>query len=149
MACRLVGAKTLSEPTLGYYYMNKLKWNLNQNWNTFIQEKAFESIVCEMAAILSQPQCVKSPRRVARRVIHHTDSITHVLIPVLHVLINRTHWHQWPKSSASGHIYIQERCMHSHEIHNHQRLTMTWTTIGLRLYVEQNFIFRKFGKSTV
>ena len=39
---------------------NKLKWNLNQNSNIFIQENAFESVVCETAATLSQPQCVNS-----------------------------------------------------------------------------------------
>ena len=38
---------------------NKFQWNLNRNSNIFIQENAFESVVCEMAAILSRPQCVK------------------------------------------------------------------------------------------
>ena len=38
---------------------NKLPWNFNRNSNIFIQENAFESVVCEMAAILSRPQCVK------------------------------------------------------------------------------------------
>ena len=38
---------------------NKLQWNLNRNSNIFIQENAFESVVCETAAILSRPQCVK------------------------------------------------------------------------------------------
>ena len=37
---------------------NKLQWNFNRNSNIFIQENAFESVVCEMAAILSRPQCV-------------------------------------------------------------------------------------------
>ena len=37
---------------------NKLQWNLNQNPCIFIQEKAFEN-VCEMAANLYRPQCVK------------------------------------------------------------------------------------------
>ena len=37
---------------------NKLQWNFNRNSNIFIQENAFES-VCEMAAILSRPQCVR------------------------------------------------------------------------------------------
>ena len=31
--------------------------NFNRNWNIFIQENAFENIVCEMASILSRPQC--------------------------------------------------------------------------------------------
>ena len=38
---------------------NKLQWNFNRNSNIFIQEIAFESVVCEKAAILSRPQWVK------------------------------------------------------------------------------------------
>ena len=37
---------------------NKLQWNFNRNSNIFIQEIAFENVVCEMASILSRPQCV-------------------------------------------------------------------------------------------
>ena len=37
---------------------NKLQWNFNRNSNIFIQENVFECVVCEMAAILSRPQCV-------------------------------------------------------------------------------------------
>ena len=40
--------------------MNKLLWNFNRNSNIFIQENAFESVVCEMAAILSPPQWVNN-----------------------------------------------------------------------------------------
>ena len=39
---------------------NKLWWNRNRNSNIFIQENAFESVVCETAAILSLPQCVNA-----------------------------------------------------------------------------------------
>ena len=39
--------------------MNKLQWNLKRNSYIFVQEYAFENIVCEMAAILSRPECVK------------------------------------------------------------------------------------------
>ena len=39
---------------------NKLEWNFNRNSDIFIQESAFECIVCEMAAILSRPQCVNA-----------------------------------------------------------------------------------------
>ena len=35
---------------------------LIQNWNIFIEEKAFENVVWKMAAILSRPQCVKTLR---------------------------------------------------------------------------------------
>ena len=62
MACRLVGAKPLSESMLEYCQLNialnKLQWKLNRNSYNFIQEDAFENVVCEMAAILSRPQCV-------------------------------------------------------------------------------------------
>ena len=57
MACRLAGAKPLSEPMLEYCYSNlrnTLQWNCKR-----IQENAFENVVCEMASILSRPQCVK------------------------------------------------------------------------------------------
>ena len=37
---------------------NKLQWKFNRNSNIFIHENAIESVVCEMASILSQPQCV-------------------------------------------------------------------------------------------
>ena len=39
---------------------NKLQWNFNRYSNIFIQESAFENVVCEMASILSRPQCVKA-----------------------------------------------------------------------------------------
>ena len=42
--------------------MNKLQWNLDWNSNILIQENAFESVVCETAAILSRPQCVTTLR---------------------------------------------------------------------------------------
>ena len=39
---------------------NKLQWNHKRNLYIFIQENVFENVVCEMAAMLPQPQCVKS-----------------------------------------------------------------------------------------
>ena len=39
-------------------FRNNLHWNFNQDTYIFIQKNAFESIVCELAAILSLPQCV-------------------------------------------------------------------------------------------
>ena len=60
MACRLVGVK----PYLNRWWdivnctlRNKFQWNFNRNPYIFIQENAFENVVCEMAAILSRPQC--------------------------------------------------------------------------------------------
>ena len=63
MACRLAGAKPLSEPMLKYCELdarNKLQWNFNRNSYKFIQDSPFENVVWEMATILSRPQCVKS-----------------------------------------------------------------------------------------
>ena len=39
--------------------MNNVQWNFNRTCNIFIQENAYESVVCEMAAMLSRPQSVK------------------------------------------------------------------------------------------
>ena len=39
---------------------NKFQLNFDRNSNIFIQEKAIENVVCEMAYILSRPQCVNS-----------------------------------------------------------------------------------------
>ena len=38
----------------------KLQWNVNRTSNIFIHENAFDGVVCEMASILSRPQCVNS-----------------------------------------------------------------------------------------
>ena len=59
MACRLIGAKPLSKPMLGYSQLNKLQWAINQNTKIFIQENALENVVWKIAAILSRPQYVK------------------------------------------------------------------------------------------
>ena len=50
MACRLVGAKPLSEPMLEYRYLDPLEQtsvNFDRKYNIFIQENAFESVVCD------------------------------------------------------------------------------------------------------
>ena len=39
---------------------NKLQWNLKRNSCIFIQENAFQNVVCEMASILCRPQCVNA-----------------------------------------------------------------------------------------
>ena len=41
---------------------NKILWNLNRNSYVFIQDNAFENIVCKMVAISSRPQCVSTTR---------------------------------------------------------------------------------------
>ena len=38
---------------------NMIQLNFSRNQNIFIQEKALQNDICEMASILSRPQCVK------------------------------------------------------------------------------------------
>ena len=45
-------------PIVNWTPWNKPQWNINRNSYIFIQENAFQNTVCEMAAILSRPQCV-------------------------------------------------------------------------------------------
>ena len=62
MAWHLVGGRqAIIWTNAGILLITKKKrqWNLNQNSHISIQENAFESIVCEMKAILSRPQCAK------------------------------------------------------------------------------------------
>ena len=62
MACRLAGAKPLSEPNAGMFFnwspRYKFQWNLNRKPYIFIQENAFENVVRKMVTILSRPKCV-------------------------------------------------------------------------------------------
>ena len=53
MACHLVGAKPLSEPMLEYCLFDSQEQasvKINWNWCIFIQENAFEIVICEMSA---------------------------------------------------------------------------------------------------
>ena len=52
-ACRLIGTEPLSEPILYYCSLDhlELQRNLYPNKYIFIQENAFENVVCEMVAI--------------------------------------------------------------------------------------------------
>ena len=62
MAWRRPGDKPLSEPVmvslLTHICVTRPQW---VKWNSyiFIQENAFENVLCKMAAILSPPQCVE------------------------------------------------------------------------------------------
>ena len=62
MAFHLLGAKPLPEAIVVNWTLknNNLWWNFIKNSNIFIEENAFEGALCQMAAILSQPQCVNS-----------------------------------------------------------------------------------------
>ena len=63
MACRLAGAKPLSDLMLEYLLLSgPLGTNLSEIsieiYAISIQKNAFENVVLKMAAIMSRPQCV-------------------------------------------------------------------------------------------
>ena len=70
MACRLDGAPGTAPShylkqcwiIVNWTLRNKLQWNFNRNSNILIQGNALEHVVCEMAYILSRPQCVNSTK---------------------------------------------------------------------------------------
>ena len=49
---------TNAEFIVNWTHRNKLQSNLNSNSNIFIQENAFENVICQMVAIFSLPQWV-------------------------------------------------------------------------------------------
>ena len=60
MAFRLLGTKSFSEPMLTYNELDpkeQKSMKIYRNSNIFVQENAFENVVCEMAVIW--PQYVK------------------------------------------------------------------------------------------
>ena len=62
MACRPAPSHYLNQcwNIVNSNLRNKVKWNPKQNSCIFIQESTFENVVCEMASILSRPQCVNT-----------------------------------------------------------------------------------------
>ena len=72
MACRLFGAKPLPEPMLTYCQLEPCEqtcYNSNRNTKLFIQENAFGTVICELAAILSRGRWVNARTCRTRRVI--------------------------------------------------------------------------------
>ena len=86
MACCLLGSKPLSEPLLTYSQLNhKEKNQCNINWssNIFFQENVFETVVWKIAAILSQPQCVKSSETTIESLCYYFEYFISVIISCL------------------------------------------------------------------
>ena len=107
IAIGLFGAKPLSKPMLVIVNLtlrNKLQWNLNRNIKNFIQENASGNIVCEMAAILSRPQCVNPWMKLIQGLLIPTEAV---------VLQYQTHkplmtCHQFPSKQMGlqGHHHL-------------------------------------------
>ena len=53
---------------------NTHQWNLKQNSHIFIQENAFENVICEMMTISSRPRCVKYIRIFFTATVVHPGS---------------------------------------------------------------------------
>ena len=81
---------------------NKFQWNLKRNSCIFIYENAFQNVICEMAAILSRPQCINEPelKTICLSLDHHIHncmwtkhwkSVTPFLYPFNRV--NNTVWY--------------------------------------------------------
>ena len=61
MACRLDGAKPLSEPMLEYHiYGTNFSEILIEIQTVFIEENTFENVVCEILPISTRPQWVNT-----------------------------------------------------------------------------------------
>ena len=63
---------------------NKIHWNINVYSYIFISENAFECVVCEMSAILSRPQCVKT--HCVRQRLTHWRRVTHICVGKLSIV---------------------------------------------------------------
>ena len=64
MACRLFGAKPISESMLPYCQLGRKKHisvKIHLKFKTFYSSNALKNAVCEIATILSQHQCVNCP----------------------------------------------------------------------------------------
>ena len=99
--------------------MNKHQWNFYRNCNIFIQENAFESVVCEMAAMLSRPQCVNSHNytwnsqryEIWHQEINHNEYIyIEVQVFILHLRIILT-YHITPGYEIAGFAGVWS-CVH-------------------------------------
>ena len=92
MAGRLTDAKPLSEPMLDYCQLDPcehISMKIYQNTAIFIEENARENVVCEMASILSRPQCVN--RHLSQlggsleSCLWHTDTINGTLSALIFI----------------------------------------------------------------
>ena len=65
---------------------NKLQWNFNQNSSIFIQENAFDDVICKVSSILSRPQLL-TLNGLFDAVFHECDPIP--LHNMVHFIINK------------------------------------------------------------
>ena len=81
---------------------NKFQWNLKRNSHIFIQQNAFEHIVCEMAAILSQAQCFKPTESIPWLLMSPYSALFYIHNPL-------PWWHRadrWPYRDYTAHFTV-------------------------------------------
>ena len=123
--------------------MNKLQWHFNRNCNIFFQENAFESVVCEMATILSRPQCVNGvqmARHVAKmfnskRPFGNTRRHTYTIFPqaMAKCLTVPT------RIGTNIDLSLVRSCGTLTRVILHQVCTVTFSIMGLRIILKKHF----------
>ena len=88
---------------VNWTFMNKLQWNYNRNWNIFIQENALKNGVCEMASILSWPQCVNSLWPSDHMVTYFWVSIGNGCQPLPETILTSHQWGSVAPTSGQFH----------------------------------------------
>ena len=89
---------------------NNLQWNSNGNTKLFIDENAFESVVCEMAACMSRGRWVKKTLRLLPTILPQRLLVASKLSGKWRSKIFKFDWHiaadtKWPPFSRQ-HFHI-------------------------------------------
>ena len=83
---------------------NNLQWSFKRNSYIFIQENTFECVVCKMAAMLSQPQCVNGQWCNRHSILRHY--LGHQTWGLCLSMLGQgiSHYYMKPSGSVSGSI---------------------------------------------
>ena len=112
MACRLFGAKPLSEPMLPCCQLEpKENILLTKFLKDFIKENALKNVVCKMSAMLSRPQYVKLQQ------MYYSQSVSYNMA-------------NFPESSV---LSSYNMAIFHHNTHNIVPITHTWGPEFLRV----------------
>ena len=102
MACRLDGAKPLSQPMLEYCQSDPQEQTSMKFQSEFkhFQENVLQNVVCEMASILSRPQSVKRLNlfgTLGKKLLLHPN------IKLENIPLDPLRWHHNERDSVSNH----------------------------------------------
>ena len=82
MACHLFGSKPLSEPMLPYCQLDPKEHILVKIYSKFTRVHSRKNVVCEMAAMLFQPQCVNDDmewKKKSNCIMSHYHQISNII----------------------------------------------------------------------